>query len=45
MDRTWISKDKRSKEYEDGVERFITFAIQNSTNKTPLNVHAYSVVI
>ena len=28
-----ISKDQRSKEYEGGVEYFISFAIQNSTSK------------
>ena len=33
MDRCWISKDRRSKEYEIGVEYFISFAIQNSTRK------------
>ena len=33
MDRCWISKDRRSKEYEDGVEYFISFSIQNSTSK------------
>ena len=32
MDRCWISKDRRSKEYEDGVEYFSSFAIQNSTS-------------
>ena len=33
MDRSWISKDRRLKEYEDGVECFIAFAIQNFANK------------
>ena len=33
MDRCWISNDRRSKEYEDGVDCFISFAIQNSTSK------------
>ena len=33
MDRCWISRDRRSKEYEDGVEYFISFAVQNSTRK------------
>ena len=33
MDRCWISKDRRSKEYENEVEYFISFAIQNSTSK------------
>ena len=36
MDRSWISKDRRSKEYEDGVECFVAFAIQNSANKTSI---------
>ena len=33
MNRSWMSKDRRSKDYEDGVENFITFAIQNSANQ------------
>ena len=40
-----MSKDRRSKEYEDGVECFVAFAIQNSANKTLFNVLAYNVVI
>ena len=30
MNRSWMSKDRRSKDYEDGVENFISFAVQNS---------------
>ena len=28
MDRSWMSKDRRSKDYEEGVEYFINFALQ-----------------
>lgn len=31
MDRSWMLKDRRSKEQEDGVDCFIAFAVQNST--------------
>ena len=33
MNRSWMSKDRRSKDYEDGVENFISFAVQNSANQ------------
>ena len=29
MDRSWMSKDRRSKDYEEGVEYFINFALQH----------------
>ncbi|XP_021822084.1 uncharacterized protein LOC110763563 isoform X4 [Prunus avium] len=32
MDKTWMSKDRMSKEYEDGVEQFIVFAISHASN-------------
>ncbi|RVW23622.1 hypothetical protein CK203_095835 [Vitis vinifera] len=31
MDRSWMSKDRRSKDYADGAESFIAFALQYST--------------
>ena len=31
-----MSKDRRSKDYEDGVENFISFAVQNSTNQNSI---------
>ena len=36
MDRSLISKDRRSKEYEDEVECFVAFVVQNFTNKTSI---------
>ena len=33
MDHCWILKDRRSKDYENGVECFISFSVQNSTSK------------
>ncbi|KAL6335840.1 hypothetical protein AAG906_040561 [Vitis piasezkii] len=36
MDRSWMSKDRRSKDYADGVESFITFALQYSTYKNSM---------
>ena len=36
MNRSWMSKDRRSKEYEDGVENFISFAIKNSGNQNSI---------
>ena len=36
MERSWISKNRRSKGHEDGVEGFITFAIQNAANKNSI---------
>ncbi|WKA10901.1 hypothetical protein VitviT2T_028448 [Vitis vinifera] len=36
MNRSWMSKDRRSKEYEDGVENFISFAIKNSANQNSI---------
>ena len=35
-------KDRISKHYEDGVENFIAFALQNAI-KTPSNAHVYNV--
>ncbi|KAI5335692.1 PREDICTED: transposon [Prunus dulcis] len=32
MDKTWMSKDRMSKEYEDGVEQFIAFAVSHASN-------------
>ncbi|RVX18749.1 hypothetical protein CK203_006964 [Vitis vinifera] len=36
MDRSWMSKDRRSKDYADGVESFIAFALQYSTYKNSM---------
>ncbi|RVW69554.1 hypothetical protein CK203_059352 [Vitis vinifera] len=36
MDRSWMSKDRRSKDYADGVESFIAFALQYSTYKNSI---------
>ena len=36
MNRSWMSKDRRSKDYEDGVENFISFAVQNSANQNSI---------
>ena len=36
MNHSWMSKDRRSKEYEDGVENFISFAIKNSENQNSI---------
>ncbi|XP_021829791.1 uncharacterized protein LOC110770024 isoform X1 [Prunus avium] len=32
MDKTWMSKDRMSKEYEDGVEQFIAFVVSHASN-------------
>ncbi|KAL9459648.1 hypothetical protein AB3S75_002951 [Citrus x aurantiifolia] len=32
MDKSWMSMDRRSKDYETGVERFIDFAMVHATN-------------
>ena len=32
MDKSWMSMDRRSKDYEIGVERFIDFAMVHATN-------------
>ena len=36
MNRSWMSKDRRSKDYEDGVKNFIAFAIQNAANQNSI---------
>ena len=36
MNRSWMSKDRRSKDYENGVENFIAFAIQNAANQNSI---------
>ncbi|RVW37618.1 PH, RCC1 and FYVE domains-containing protein 1 [Vitis vinifera] len=36
MDRSWMSKDRRSKDYADGVESLIAFALQYSTYKNSI---------
>ena len=36
MSRSWMSKDRRSKDYEDGVENFISFAVQNFANQNSI---------
>ncbi|RVW34726.1 hypothetical protein CK203_110699 [Vitis vinifera] len=36
MDRSWMSKDRRSKDYADGVESFIAFALQYSIYKNSM---------
>ena len=36
MNHSWMSKDRRSKDYEDGVENFISFAIQNSAHQNSI---------
>ena len=46
MDRLWISNDKGLKEYEDGVEHFLSHLQYKILHiKTPSNVHACRVVI
>ena len=34
--RDWMSKDRRSVEYDEGVENFINFALAHSTNHTSI---------
>ena len=34
--RDWMSKDRRSIEYDEGVENFINFALAHSTNHTSI---------
>ena len=36
MDRSWMSKDRRSKDYMDGVESFIVFVLQHSSSKNSI---------
>ena len=36
INRSWMSKYRRSKDYEDGVETFISFAVQNSINQNSI---------
>ena len=36
MNCSWMSKDRRSKDYEEGVESFIEFALSNCTNKNAI---------
>ena len=38
MNRSWMSKDRRSKDYGDIVENFIRPAIQNATNQMLLSM-------
>ncbi|RVW75683.1 hypothetical protein CK203_055220 [Vitis vinifera] len=33
MDRSWMSKDRMSREYEEGVEYFINFALEHCPNQ------------
>ena len=37
MDKSWIIKDRLSKEYEEGVGEFIKLALENATD--PSRVH------
>ncbi|XP_062114363.1 uncharacterized protein LOC133825441 [Humulus lupulus] len=37
MDKSWITKDRLSKEYEEGVDSFIKLALENTTD--PSRVH------
>ncbi|XP_062103991.1 uncharacterized protein LOC133815129 [Humulus lupulus] len=37
MDKSWITKARLSKEYEEGVDNFIKFALENTTD--PSRVH------
>ena len=37
MDKSWITKDRLSKEYEEGVGKFIKLALENATD--PSRVH------
>ncbi|RVW33032.1 hypothetical protein CK203_101237 [Vitis vinifera] len=34
MDRSWMSKDRMSREYEEGVEYFINFALEHCPNQS-----------
>ena len=34
MDRSWMSKDRVSREYEEGVEYFINFALEHCPNQS-----------
>ena len=34
MDRSWMSKDRMSWEYEEGVEYFINFALEHCPNQS-----------
>ncbi|RVW61746.1 hypothetical protein CK203_065428 [Vitis vinifera] len=34
MDRSWMSKDRMSQEYEEGVEYFINFALEHCPNQS-----------
>ena len=36
MDRSWMSKDRKSKDYTDWVESFIVFALQHSSSKNSI---------
>ena len=36
MDRSWMSTDRGSKDYTDGVESFIVFALQHSSSKNSI---------
>ena len=46
MDRIWMTKNRLSKEYEDRVEYFLKFVIENGINPNydTLHVHVSSVV-
>lgn len=37
MDKSWMLKDRLSKDYEDGVEKFLRFAIENATDPTKIH--------
>ena len=37
MDKSWITKDRLSKEYEEGVDNFAKLALENTTD--PSRVH------
>ena len=30
MNRSWMSKDRRLEDYEDGVDNFIAYTLQNT---------------
>ena len=32
MDKSWITNDRLSKEYEEGVDNFIKLALENTTD-------------
>jgi len=43
MDRSWMTKWRGSREYMEGAEVFVKYAVTNSKNKNQWCAHAGSV--